>query len=81
MPKASLISISAYAPPKILTNYEHEKMVETNDEWIVKRTGISQRRIAQDEDTSDLGTKAARIALERANLNAKDVDAVICATI
>ena len=81
MPKASLISIAAYAPPKILTNFDLEKMVETNDEWIVKRTGISQRRIAQDEDTSELGTKAARIALERANLTAKDVDAVICATI
>jgi 3-oxoacyl-[acyl-carrier-protein] synthase III protein 1 len=81
MPKASLISIAAYAPPKILTNFDLEKMVETNDEWIVKRTGISQRRIAQDEDTSDLGTKAASIALERANLTAKDVDAVICATI
>ena len=81
MPKASLISIAAYAPPKILTNFDLEKMVETNDEWIVKRTGISQRRIAQGEDTSDLGTKAAQIALERANLTAKDVDAVICATI
>ena len=81
MPKASLISIAAYAPPKILTNFDLEKMVETNDEWIVKRTGISQRRIAQDEDTSELGTKAAQIALERANLTAKDIDAVICATI
>ena len=81
MPKASLISIAAYAPPKILTNFDLEKMVETNDEWIVKRTGISQRRIAQGENTSDLGTKAAQIALERANLTAKDIDAVICATI
>ena len=81
MPKASLISIAAYAPPKILTNFDLEKMVETNDEWIVKRTGISQRHIAQDEDTSDLGTKAAQIALERANLTAKDNDAIICATI
>lgn len=81
MPKASLISIAAYAPPKILTNFDLEKMVETNDEWIVKRTGISQRRIAQDEDTSELGTKAAKIALERANLTAKDIDTVICATI
>ena len=81
MPKASLISIAAYAPPKILTNFDLEKMVETNDEWIVKRTGISQRRIAQGEDTSELGTKAAQIALERANLTTKDIDAVICATI
>lgn len=81
MPKASLISIAAYAPPKILTNFDLEKMVETNDEWIVKRTGISQRRIAQVEDTSELGTKAAKIALERANMTAEDIDAVICATI
>ena len=81
MPKASLVSIAAYAPPKILTNFDLEKMVETNDEWIVKRTGISQRHIAQDEDTSELGTKAAKIALERANLTAKDIDAIICATI
>ena len=81
MPKASLISIAAYAPPKILTNFDLEKMVETSDEWIVKRTGISQRRIARDEDTSELGTKAAKIALERAKLTAEDIDAVICATI
>jgi len=81
MPKASLISIAAYAPPKILTNFDLEKTVETSDEWIIKRTGINQRRIAQDEDTSELGTKAAKIALERANLTAEDIDAVICATI
>ena len=81
MPKASLVSIAAYAPAKILTNLDLEKMVETSDEWITKRTGIKQRRIAQDEDTSDLGTKAARSAIERANLRAKDIDAVICATI
>ena len=81
MPKASLVSIAAYAPAKILTNLDLEKMVETSDEWITKRTGIKQRRIAQDEDTSDLGTKAAKLAIERANLRVKDIDAVICATI
>ena len=81
MPKASLVSIAAYAPAKILTNLDLEKIVETSDEWITKRTGIKQRRIAQDEDTSDLGTKAAKLAIERTNLRAKDIDAVICATI
>ena len=81
MPKASLISIAAYTPAKILTNLDLEKMVETSDEWITKRTGIKQRRIARDEDTSDLGTKAAKLAIERTNLRAKDIDAVICATI
>ena len=81
MPKASLISIAAYTPAKILTNLDLEKMVDTSDEWITKRTGIKQRRIAQDEDTSDLGTKAAKLAIERTNLRVKDIDAVICATI
>jgi 3-oxoacyl-[acyl-carrier-protein] synthase 3 len=82
MPKASLISIGAYVPDKVLTNFDLEKMVETSDEWIVKRTGIRQRRIAnKNEDTSDLGTKAAKFALQRANLTPDKIDAVICATI
>ena len=59
MQKASMISIAAYAPSKILTNFDLEKMVETSDEWIVKRTGIHERRIAKGESTSDLGAKAA----------------------
>ena len=46
MPKASLISIASYVPEKILTNFDFEKMVDTSDEWIVKRTGIEQRHIA-----------------------------------
>lgn len=82
MIKASLISIAAYAPKHILTNYDLEKMVETSDEWIVKRTGIKERHIAQkDESTSDLGYEAAKIAIKRANLNPCEIDAIICATI
>ena len=63
MPKASLISIASYIPEKILTNFDFEKMVETSDEWIVKRTGIEQRHIATNETTSDLGTKAGAIGM------------------
>lgn len=82
MIKASLISIAAYAPKSILTNYDLEKMVETSDEWIVKRTGIKQRHIAQkDESTSDLGYEAAKVAIKRANLSPSQIDAIICATI
>ncbi|MBR4098277.1 MAG: 3-oxoacyl-ACP synthase, partial [Campylobacter sp.] len=51
MTKASLISIGAYAPKDILTNYDLEKIVDTSDEWITKRTGIKERRIAKDEFT------------------------------
>ena len=81
MIKASLVSIGAYAPSVVLTNLDLEKMVDTSDEWITKRTGIKERRIAKDEFTSDLGYKAALQALERSNLDKSEIDAIICATI
>ena len=64
MKKASMISIAAYAPEHILTNHDLEKMVETSDDWITKRTGIKTRHIAKDEVTSDLGYKAAKLAIK-----------------
>lgn len=82
MKKASIISVGAYEPEKILTNFDLEKMVETSDEWITKRTGIKTRHIAAaDELTSDMATKAALSAISRANLSVNDIDAIICATI
>jgi len=79
---ASLKSIGAYAPSRILSNLDLEKMVDTSDEWIEKRTGIKERRIASDEEaTSDLGVKAAQIAIERSGLTTEDIDLVICATL
>jgi len=79
---ASLKSIGAYAPSKILSNKDLEKMVDTTDEWIRKRTGISQRRIAaKEESTSDLGVCAAKVAIDRANIDPKSIDGVICATL
>ncbi len=82
MPYAAFRSIGAYAPKNILTNEDLTKMVDTSDEWITKRTGIKERRIAdKDEKTSDMGTKAAKLALKRAGIEAKDIDMVVCATI
>ncbi|MBZ7936995.1 beta-ketoacyl-ACP synthase III [Campylobacter sp. LH-2024] len=82
MAKASLKSIASYIPNKILNNFDLEKMVDTTDEWIVKRTGIKERRIADDdEQTSDLGTKAAIKAIQRANLEIEDIDALLVATL
>lgn len=81
MKKASMISIAAYAPEHILTNHDLEKMVETSDDWITKRTGIKTRHIAKDEVTSNLGYKAAKLAIKRANLTIDDIDCIICATI
>lgn len=80
--KASMISIGAYVPSKILSNFDLEKMVETSDDWITKRTGIKTRYLAKEcETTSDLGYKAATVAIQRANLSPKDIDCLICATI
>ncbi|HEB9328059.1 TPA: ketoacyl-ACP synthase III [Campylobacter coli] len=82
MPKASLKSIASYVPEQILSNYDLEKIIDTTDEWITRRTGIKERRIAsKDESTSDLGTKAAIKAVERANLKPQDIDAILVATL
>ena len=80
--QAGIISIGSAVPKKLLTNADLEKMVDTTDQWIREMTGISERRIAADDEaTSDYAIKAARKALERANLQAKDIDLIIVATI
>ncbi len=79
---AAFRSIGAYIPPKIMTNLDFEKILDTSDEWITKRTGIKERRIAQkNEGSSDLGFKASQIAIQRANIDKNDIDLVICATV
>ncbi len=79
---ASLRSIGGYAPSRILSNADLETMVDTTDEWIEKRTGIKERRIASSEEaTSDLGVKAAEKAIERAGIAKEDIDLIICATL
>ncbi len=79
---AALKSIGAYVPKKVLTNKDFEKMVDTSDEWIKKRTGIEKRHIAADnESTSDLAAKACEAAIVRSGLDKSQIDALICATI
>lgn len=79
---AKFHSIGAEVPSKILTNQDLEKMVDTSDEWIIKRTGIKERHIAGDDEvTSDMGAKAGAKAIARAGLEAKDIDLVVCATV
>ncbi len=69
---AKFHSIGAYVPSNVLSNADLEKMVDTSDEWILKRTGIKERRIANsDEVTSDMGAIASKIAIKRANLEPK----------
>lgn len=72
----------SYLPDKILTNSDLEKMVDTSDEWIITRTGIKERHIASEkESTSDLTAKAAKEALDMAGVSAKEIDVVMIATI
>jgi len=82
MTRAKITGIGSYVPEKVLTNADFEKMVETSDEWIITRTGISERRIARrDEDTSDMCVEAAKSALEMARLAPEDIELVIVGTV
>lgn len=72
----------SYTPPKILTNDDLSKLVETSDEWIRSRTGIRERRIAEDnESTSDMATAAAREAITNAGLNVGDIGLIVVGTV
>ena len=65
-----------------MTNADFEKIIDTSDEWITKRTGIRERRISEEnEASSDLGAKAAELAIERAGIAKEDIDLVVCATV
>lgn len=70
----------SYFPPKVMTNHDFEKFLDTTDEWITTRTGIKQRHIAENETCSDMGAEAAKKALEMAGVKAEEIDGIICAT-
>ncbi|GAA6895154.1 ketoacyl-ACP synthase III [Helicobacter pylori] len=79
---ASLKSIAMHAPSERVKNAEFQQFLDTSDEWIEKRTGIKERRFANDEEkSSDLGVIAAKQAIERAHLTPKDIDLVVVATL
>ncbi len=79
--KIKIVGTGFYAPDKVLTNFDLEKMVDTSDEWIISRTGIRERRIASEKQTtSDLAVEAANRTLKNAGLKIKDIDLIIVAT-
>src|SRR5512138_2872927 len=81
MTRARITGVGAFLPKRILTNADLEKMVDTNDEWIVQRTGIRERRIVdENEATSDLAVRAAQQAIERANLLPEDIEFIAVGT-
>jgi 3-oxoacyl-[acyl-carrier-protein] synthase-3 len=82
MSSTRIVGTGAYVPARVLTNADLEKLVDTSDEWIVTRTGISERHITSDEEaTSDLAYHAARAALEAAGMDATDLDMILVATV
>ena len=83
MESLRILGTGSYVPPKVLTNFDLEKMgLDTSDEWISHRTGVRERRIADpDVSTSDLGYEASIKALEMVGMTARDIDLIIVATI
>ena len=80
--RSQIVGTGSYAPEKVLTNADLERLVDTNDQWIRERTGIRERRIIADgEATSDLALRASLRALEQARLDPKDVEAIIVGTV
>ncbi len=80
--RAKISALGTYVPPRVLTNADLEKMVETSDEWIVARTGIRERHIAEKGvATSDLAAEAARCCLLERGITADEVEAIIVATV
>ncbi|MGL4876391.1 MAG: beta-ketoacyl-ACP synthase III [Clostridium sp.] len=81
MNEVKIKSVGAYLPSRKVTNEDISKLVETNNEWIVERTGIESRRISEGEDTSDIAYKASLMAMERGNIKGEEIDLIIVATL
>ncbi len=80
--RSRVAGIGSYLPEKVLSNFDLEKMVDTNNQWIVERTGIERRHIAAEgEVTSDLSLHASQRALKDANLNSTDIDMIVVGTV
>jgi len=80
--RAAITGFGAYVPGKVLTNRDLERMVDTSDEWITQRTGIKERRIAAEaESTASMSTEAGRRACKDAGIDPTELDLIVCATI
>src|SRR5690554_227386 len=75
-----VVSTGKYLPKDVLTNFDMEQIIDTNDEWIYTRTGIKERRRATKETTSDMATSAALDAIEKANYDKEKIDLIVVAT-
>lgn len=76
-----VLGTGAYVPEKVVTNEDLTKLVDTSDEWIMQRVGVRERRVSVNETAADFAVKAAKEAMERANVKADEIDLIIAATI
>ena len=82
MRRAKITALGTYVPPRVMTNKDFEKIVETSDEWILSRTGIRERHVVdKGVATSDLAAEAAKIALEKRGIDPQEIEAIIVATV
>lgn len=81
MARAYIDTIGMYVPPRVVTNYDLEKLMDTSNEWILERSGIQERHHVDGESTTEIGYKAAVAALEKAGMTADDVEYIIFSTI
>src|SRR5687768_4949170 len=82
MHRSRILGVGAYVPPRIVTNHDLAKVMETSHEWIVERTGIEERRwVEPGEGGAEMAAKASREALEKAGLEPRDIDMLIYATL
>src|SRR5690242_710334 len=82
LPKAKITALGCYTPPKVLTNQDLEKLVDTNDQWIMERVGIKERHIADPGmATSDMAVEAARCALAQRGIDAAELNTILVCTV
>src|SRR5215831_4337264 len=83
MKRTRISGIGMYVPDNVVTNNDLTRVMDTSDEWIQERTGIKERRFARrfEDTTTTMGVEAAKIAIERAGVTAKDIDFIIFATL
>lgn len=80
--RAKISAVGSYVPPRVMTNQDLEKLVDTTDQWILERTGIRERHIVDPGmATSDLATEAARVCLQRRGIDASEIDCIIVGTV
>ena len=78
---AAITGVQGYLPPKVVTNHDLAKIVDTSDEWITSRTGIKERRLMENGATSDMAAEAVKGLLEKTNTKPEEIEVVIVGTV